>query len=128
MIEKFDDAAINGAFIRKLVFSPTTTVHINILRAPAHASERQVSMISDLRFHEVQRFQCNFDANPWLEIISHTSLPSSDWLTQSQANGNEATPKVNHFQITCDEGTIDIVARHFTISVMEEIPHHGLSE
>ena len=130
MVERFDDAPIDGAFIRELAFVPSKTVRMNILRAPKDASERQVSILRDLEFHDVQHFHCNFDANPWLEIMSHATLLRSDLLTQYQVPQQEAgtSPELRHFQIACDEGTLDISARRCTTSVIEEIPHHGASE
>jgi hypothetical protein len=130
MVERFDDARIDGGFIRELAFVPSKTVRLNILRSPKDAAERQVSILRDLLFHEVQECHCNFDAKPWLEITSHATLLRSDLLTHYQATRGQTrtTPEVLHFQITCDEGRIDIIARGFTTSVVEEIPHHGSSE
>jgi hypothetical protein len=119
-----------GAFISKLEFAPSKAVRINMLRAPTEASERQVTILRDLQFHDVRQFHCDFNAEPWLEITSHATLERSDFLRQYRATQEESEtiPEMFHFQITCDEGIIDIIARRFTCSIIEEIPHHGVSE
>src|SRR6266436_7109322 len=130
MIEAFEDAQIDGAFIRELALIPSNNVRMSLLRAPDDGSERQVSVLSELQFHEVRSFHCNFDANPWLEIESHTSLAQSEYLNRyiAKQGGGASDLEVRHFQIVCDEGEIDILSSRFTVRVVEEIPHRGPSE
>lgn len=130
MAEKFEDVQIDGAFIRELILVPSDNVRVSLLRAPNNKSERQVSIMSDLQFHEVQSCHCSFIANPWLEITSHATLLRSEFLRTHLRNqrGEASGAEASHFQIICDEGEINIIARRFTILVVEEIPHRGPSE
>jgi hypothetical protein len=130
MVEKFEDVQIDGAFIRELVLVPSSHVRISLLRAPQADSESQVSVLSDLHFQDVQSCNCGFNANPWLEIKSHATLLKSESLKMHlpDQRGDASGPEICHFQIICDEGEINILARRFTVRVVEEIPHRGTSE
>ena len=130
MIEDFEDAQIDGAFIRDLTLVPSCNVRMSLIRAPKDESERQVSVLSEVQFHEAQSFHCNFEANPWLEIESHATVSQSEYLDRYLANqrGGASGSEMRHFQITCDEGEINILAERFTIQVLEEIPHRGPSD
>jgi len=127
MRDNFEDAQIDGAFIRDLTLVPSNNVRIGLIRAPKDESERQVSVLSELQFHEIHSFHCNFDANPWLEIKSHATMSQSEYLNRYQ-HGGAFGPEVRHFQIICDEGEINILAPRFSVRVVEEIPHRGPSE
>ena len=130
MVENFENVQIDGAFIRELVLVPSSSVRMSLLRAPRAEGESQVSVLSDLQFEEVQSCHCSFNANPWLEIRSHAALLQSEPLKMHlpDQQGGPSRPEISHFQIICDEGEINIVARGFTIRVVEEIPHRGPSE
>jgi hypothetical protein len=130
MPDNFEDAQIDGAFIRDLALVPSNNVRMSLIRAPKDESERQVSVLSELQFHEIQSFHCNFDANPWLEIESHATVSQSEYLSRYLGNqqGGASVPEMRHFQIICDEGEMNILAPRFTLLVVEEIPHRGPSE
>jgi len=130
MIENFEDVQIDGAFIRELVLTTSKNLRMSLLRAPHEESERQVSVLSELQFHEIQSVHCNFDANPWLEIKSHATMSQSEYRKRYLADerGRASGADVRHFQMICDEGEINILAPRFTIVVVEEIPHRGPSE
>lgn len=130
MTEDFEHAHIDGAFVRELALLPSNNVRMSLLRAPLEENGRQVSTLSELQFHEIQGFHCNFDANPWLEIKSHAIVSHSEYLKRYLEGSHESTPaaELHHFKIICDEGEISVLARRFTFVVVEEIPHHGLSK
>ncbi len=136
MSAKFEDIKIDRSFIREITLIPSKTVRMSILRAPQRNSEKQVSVLSDLKFDQVRRFRSNLNAEPWLEIISHHSSTQSDYLKQyfagrqeePQGESRQTSPDVSHFQIKCEEGEMDIIAEGFTCLVIEEIPHIGSAE
>ena len=128
MPSTFDDVAIDGGFVREMRFFPSKTLEITIVRAPSE-SEKQVTTLSKLVFEDTYELRCRFDADPWLEIRSHSLLQESDLLNRRSVNEPEISQKAReeHFQIVCNEGVFDILARGFIFSIQEEIPHHGQS-
>jgi len=68
-MQNFDDVQIDGAFVRELVMTTSKNLRMSLLRAP-QKSERQVSILSELQFHEIQSVHFNFNAElclRWLE-------------------------------------------------------------
>jgi hypothetical protein len=136
MSQKFEDIKISGSFIREITLVPSKKVRMILLRAPQHESEKQVSVVSDLEFHQVRGFRANFQAQPWLEITSCDSPTQSDYLKEYFARERDkptgedsgSTGRPHHFRIKCEEGDLEIIAETFTISVIDEIPHVGSSE
>lgn len=134
MADDFNELKIDGAVIREIVFVPSRSVRMSVLRAPETESERQVTTQHSLDFQGIHCCTFKFDANPWLEIESHYTLSSSDYLEQrlqflsSKVQSSDTQPEIFHFQIILDEGQIDILAERFTSSVEEEMPHLGPSE
>lgn len=129
MAEKFKDLQIDGAFISELLLVPNKRMRLSLIRAPANEEPRQVSVVSDLEFNDVQSCQCGFKANPWLEIKSHAMSSRSAFLKEYLQNREGISSSgYSHFQIICDEGEINIIARDCTLVMVEEISHRGASE
>ena len=136
MSQKFEDIKVDGAFIREITLVPSKSIRMTLLRAPQSESEEQVTVLSELQFHEVRSCRANFQAEPWLEIKSHDSPAESHYLAHYLAREREtADAEVSQssstwrvLRIICDEGEIAVIAETFTISVLEEMPHLGPSE
>ncbi len=126
---KFEDVKLEGSFIREIRFVPSRRVYIEVRSAP-QGSEARVSIRYALEFDQVCCFHCTVEAEPWLEIRSHSIVESSDYLKRSmdrkrgeiEEPSDEIQAEMRHFRLILEEGQIDIIAEEFTASVLEEIP------
>lgn len=132
MSEQFTPLQLAGAVIREIIFAPSRSFRISVLRAPPTDRERQVSTQYDLHFPSVLCCWLNFQAEPWLEITSYDLLLSSDYLEryvqqtgEAGRQSTEAPSKIRHFQFTLEEGYIDIISEHNPRVFAWEMPHLG---
>jgi ClpX C4-type zinc finger protein len=129
MPENFIDLDIDGSFIRAMRFVPSKSVDMSLLHAPRNKTEKQVTLQYDLHFHGAYGLRSNLNAQPWLEIESHDLVLHSEYLKEitekRSGTSPESTSELSHFQLICDEGTIDIIAEYFTSSITDEIPVVG---
>ena len=131
----FKDLKLEGSFIREIRFVPSRSLHIEVRSAP-QGSETRVSILYGLVFDQVRCFRCDLEAEPWLEIRSHSIVESSDYLKRHmpQKRGEikdsfaAIEAEVRHFQLILEEGEIDIIAEHFSASALEEIPLTGVAK
>jgi hypothetical protein len=128
---EFKDLKLEPSFIREIIFTPSQSIRMSVIHAPESDSERQVSMQYSLHFQGVHSCSFKFDARPWLEIKTHKTLLSSQYLDQyqearqGQTSSSEDQSGLGHFQFILDEGQIDIIAEHFASAIDKEMPHHG---
>jgi len=132
MSEQSTPLQLDGAVIREIIFAPSRSFRISVLRAPRTDRERQISTQYDLHFPSIICCRLNFQAKPWLEIRSYDVLLSSDYLDLYAQQAREAdrqstatASKIRHFQFILEEGNIDIISELDPGVLAQEMPHLG---
>lgn len=131
MSRTFESVEIDGAFIKEFALVTSEEVRMILLRAPQDDSAEQVTIRSELKFHNVSACHASFRAQPWLEIKSHDTLALSEYDGQSalqnnrsvELGGGPASENAQVFRIVCDEGEIAILAENFAFELIEKMPH-----
>jgi hypothetical protein len=126
----FDKLEIDGSFISELSVVPSKELRMHLFQGPRTNSGKEVVEEHDVLFTRLHGYSFNIKAEPWLEILSHTISSESNYLTdyltrktdrkvrKSQSENNA----ILHFQIVCDEGSIDILAEGVSLSLTNAIP------
>lgn len=131
MSRTFESVGIDGAFIKEFTLVASEEVRLILLRAPQDDNAEQVTIRSELKFHNVRACHVSFRAQPWLEIKSHDMLTLSEYegLRALQEKGNvelrggPASENFQVFRIVCDEGEIAVLAENFGFELIEKMPH-----
>lgn len=121
MMEEFEALPIDRGFISELHVAANKTFSLDVMSGPFDTGGGEVCRVYELTFRGLRGFRFDVRANPWLEIVSHGSLIGSEMLEEHKVMGGSDNDSLSHFQIVCDEGTLDIIAKEFTHAVKEEM-------
>jgi hypothetical protein len=125
MGEDFSQLELDGSIISELRVVPSRKIVMTLLRGPKSKAERPIQTEHDLQFNGVEHFNIAVEAEPWLQVVSHSIFSESEYLKQYLGNFKQGSEdgKLFHFKFVCGRGTIDIVAKTVTFSLFNEIPY-----
>ena len=125
MESKFAQLNLDGAVISEFKVVPSLKIAMTLLRGPEKQNERIVQTQHDLQFNGVKDFKIDLQSEPWIQILAHAAFSSSEYLSASLAdtNSNSRGETYYHFEITCGQGTIHIIATGVTFQQFNEIPY-----
>ena len=118
-MEEFDALPIDRGYISELHIATDKIISLRVIAGPFESADSvtgKAVRVYEIRFEPLHAFRLNAHAGPWLEIISHN------------AEKGNSEGDASHFQVICEEGTLDIFAGACHWLLIEEVVYVGRHE
>lgn len=120
---KFKDLPISGGLLNRMDINSSRRIHFEILTFPKNLND--AGRDYDLQFYTIVDFKLNYKMAQGVRIIRHDVFDSSPYLTwYKNTNRNFAfevnEQEIRHYQLSLEDGVIDILAEGFTFTLTME--------
>ena len=121
-LDDFLQMHLNNCFVKHIHLRPGKTCALSVLHGPVSRNGQDMIEELEIEFGELIAVVANLRMEPWLEVLGHELVEQSAYLQEKDFKEAEK-PGSFHFRFRCDEGTLDIVARRFSIISRQETPY-----
>jgi len=123
-LDDFLQMALNNCFVKDVHLRVGKTFVLSVLHGPISRIGQDVVEELEIEFGDLVAIMADLRMEPWLEVLGHGLIEQSTYLQEKDFK-EAGKPDPFHFRFRCDEGTLDIIARRFSIISRQETPVAG---
>jgi len=126
MATKFDNLPLKGGMLRSLTIKSGESMTLDLLVPKLQDGEVVGTFAYHLVLSQIEDFQVNVTANPWLELRRHQTKRSSSLLQRVERRIRKYLPNAKrvrraHFEMVFDHGSLDVIAQTYSLIVVADL-------